>query len=226
MATPIVVPLTIGGALLAYWGQRRSTVACLLLPATLVFDVTAKPPVYSVTTKMVVNAAPERVWRYVVAFPDIAAKPDWQLSTGVAYPIRTRIEGTGVGAPRDCDLSTGIVKEFVTAWDEPRLLRFVVTATPPSMKETGLYGPRECKAFEWILHREAGPVRTDPASRRTHAGHGNVLVSAWLVASRVLALVVRRGGASCTPPCLGADSPSVGIPPLSRFSAARKHGPA
>jgi len=162
MATPIVVPLTIGGALLAYWGQRRSTVACLLLPATLVFDVTAKPPVYSVTTKMVVNAAPERVWRYVVAFPDIAAKPDWQLSTGVAYPIRTRIEGTGVGAPRDCDLSTGIVKEFVTAWDEPRLLRFVVTATPPSMKETGLYGPVNAKHLNGYYIAKQGQFELTP----------------------------------------------------------------
>jgi hypothetical protein len=62
------------------------------------------------------------------------------LRTGAAYPIRTRIEGTGVGAARDCDLSTGTVKERVAVWDEPRLLRFVVTATPPAMRETGLYG--------------------------------------------------------------------------------------
>jgi hypothetical protein len=114
---------------------------CLLLPISMLFDVNAKPPVYSVTTSIVVNATPERVWKNVVAFPEISAQPDWVLGTGFAYPIRTRIEGSGVGAPRKCDLSTGTVEERIVTWDEPRLLRFVVTSTPPAMRERGLYGP-------------------------------------------------------------------------------------
>jgi hypothetical protein len=146
MAIPIVVPLAILGSLLAYWGggltnPRRPAAMCLLLPISMLFDVNATPPVYSVTTSIVVNATPERVWKNIVAFPDISAQPDWVLRTGVAYPLRTRIEGSGVGAPRKCDLSTGTVEERVVAWDEPRLLRFTVTSTPPAMKEMGLYGP-------------------------------------------------------------------------------------
>lgn len=113
----------------------------LLMPASLFFDVNAKPPVYSVTTSIVVNATPERVWKNVIAFPDIRAEPDAVLRTGFAYLIRTRIEGSGVGVPRSCDLSTGTLEERVVVWDEPRLLRFVVTATPPAMSEMGLYGP-------------------------------------------------------------------------------------
>jgi len=167
MAIPILVPVTILGALLAYWGRillnsKRPAVAALLLPATLFFDVSAKPPVYTVTTKIVVNAAPERVWKYVVAFPDITAPPDGMLSTGVAYPIRTRIEGTGVGAPRDCDLSTGSVKERVVVWDEPRLLRFVVTATPPAMRETGLYGPVNPKHLNGYYIAKQGQFELTP----------------------------------------------------------------
>jgi Polyketide cyclase / dehydrase and lipid transport len=146
MALPIVVPLTILGSLLAYWGgglsnPKQPAAMCLLLPISMLFDVNARPPVYSVTTSIVVNAPPERVWKNVVAFPDISAQPDWVLSTGLAYPIRTRIEGSGFDAPRKCDLSTGTVEERVVVWDEPRLLRFVVTSTPPAMMEMGLYGP-------------------------------------------------------------------------------------
>lgn len=146
MALPVVVPLAIMGSLLAYWGgglshPKQPAAMGLLIPFTLFFDGHAKPPVYSVTTGIVVNAAPERVWQYVAAFPDITAQPDWVLRTGLAYPIRTRIRGAGAGVVRNCDLSTGTVQERVVVWDKPHLLRFVVTATPPAMKEVGLYGP-------------------------------------------------------------------------------------
>ena len=170
MALPILVPLTIVGSLLAWWGrrtplsQKQPAALCLLIPVSLLYDVNAKPPVYSVSTKMVVNAPPERVWKYIVAFPDIAAQPDWVLSTGIAYPIRTRIEGSGVGAPRDCDLSTGTVKERVVVWDEPRLLRFVVTETPPAMKEHGLYGPITPKHLNGYYIGKAGQFTLTPLS--------------------------------------------------------------
>ena len=167
LAAPIVIPLTMAGALLAFWSRtssnpKRPAVLGLLVPVTMFFDVNAQPPVYSVTTRMVVNATPERVWKYVVAFPDIAAQPDWMLRTGIAYPIRTRIVGTGVGAPRNCDLSTGTVEERVVVWDEPRLLRFVVTATPPAMREAGLYGPIYPKHLSGYYIGKAGQFELSP----------------------------------------------------------------
>lgn len=161
MALPVVVPLTIAGSLLAYWAGKsrysnRPVGMALLMPMGLLFDVNAKPPIYSVATSIVVNAAPERVWKNVVAFPAIQEEPDWLLRTGVAYPIRTRIEGTGVGAPRSCDLSTGNLLERVVVWDEPRQLRFVVTETPPAMQETGLYGPIYPKHLNGYYIAKAG----------------------------------------------------------------------
>jgi hypothetical protein len=164
MAIPILIPCTMIGSLLVYlartWSSpKHPAVLGLLAPMTLFFDVKATPPVYTVTTRMVVNAAPERVWKYVVAFPGIAAQPDWVLRTGVAYPIRTRIVGSGVGAARKCDLSTGTVEERVVVWDEPRLLRFDVTATPPAMKETGLYGPINAKHLNGYYIGKQGEFR-------------------------------------------------------------------
>jgi hypothetical protein len=161
MALPVVVPLSVIGGLIAYWGSRlvatKSPVAmCLLIPVSMGFDLTAKPPVYAVTTQIVVNAPPERVWKYAVAFPDISARPDWILRTGLAYPVRTEIDGSGVGVPRYCVLSTGTVKERVTAWNEPYLLQFAVTETPPAMKETGLYGTITPKHISGYYISQAG----------------------------------------------------------------------
>jgi hypothetical protein len=173
MALPLVVPLAIIGSLLAYGaahlGKPKQPVALgLLLPVSLFFDVNSRPPVYSVTTGIVVNAAPERVWKHVVAFPDIAAQPDWMLRTGLAYPIRTRIEGSGAGAARNCDLSTGTVQEQVTVWDEPHLLRFAVTATPPAMREMGLYGPIYPKHLDgYYISKQGQFVLTPLAGGRT-----------------------------------------------------------
>jgi hypothetical protein len=167
MAIPVLIPCSMLGSLLVYLGRASSNpkqpaVLGLLVPLTLFFDVTAKPPVYSVTTSIVINSRPERVWKYAVAFPQISANPDWVLRTGVAYPLRTRIGGTGVGTPRQCDLSTGTVEERVVVWDEPHLLRFVVTATPPAMRETGLYGEINAKHLNGYYIGKQGEFRLTP----------------------------------------------------------------
>ena len=167
MALPLVVPLTISGSLIAFqagaWSRgKHPAVLGLLVPISMFFDVNAKPPVYAVTTSIVVNAAPEVVWKSVIAFPDITDRPDWVLRTGMAYPIRTRIGGTGVGVPRSCDLSTGTVQERVVVWDEPRVLRFVVTATPPAMREMGLYGPISPKHLNGYYISKEGQFELTP----------------------------------------------------------------
>ena len=180
MAIPVVVPLSILGSLIVYWGgvadrHKRPAGMALLLPISMFFDVTAKPPVYPVTTSIVVNAPPERVWPHVIAFPDIAAEPDWLLRPGLAYPIRTRIEGSGVGAARSCELSTGTVAERVVAWNEPKLLRFVVTATPPAMREMGLYGPIYPKHLEGYYISKAGQFELTPLP----GGRTRVVGTSW-----------------------------------------------
>ena len=120
--------------------DKWPTAMALLLPLSFGYDINATPPVYSVSTSIIVSASPERVWKYAVAFPEIPDLKDWIFRTGLAYPKQTRIVGTGPGAARYCDLSTGPVVETVTTWDEPRLLGFRVVSTPPAMEETGLYG--------------------------------------------------------------------------------------
>lgn len=162
MALPVVVPQAPGGSLLAYWGSSslkgKGTVsAALLLPLGSLFDVNAKPPVFAVSTSIVVRATPEHVWKYVVAFPEITSEPDWVLRTGLAYPIRTRIGGGGVGASRS-DLSTGTVQERVVVWNKPRLLRFIVTATPFGNARARALRTYPSEASRRLLHLQGGPV--------------------------------------------------------------------
>ena len=87
----------------------RGGIAILLLlpPASLTWDVTARPPVFKVRSSITIAASPERVWKYVVAFPELPEPREWFFRAGLAYPKLARIEGTGVGAMRYCEFSTG-----------------------------------------------------------------------------------------------------------------------
>jgi hypothetical protein len=75
------------------------------------------------------------VWQEVVAFPPIAAATPWWGRLGIAYPVAARIEGTGVGAIRYCEFSTGAFVEPITTWEPGRRLGFEVTAAPAPLVE-------------------------------------------------------------------------------------------
>ncbi|MFL6416061.1 MAG: SRPBCC family protein [Bryobacteraceae bacterium] len=169
MALIPAIMLSVAGSMIAYcclgYEDNRTAAMVLLLPMSVWFDTHAKPPVYVVRTSLIINAPPQRVWRYTVAFPDITQSPDWVLRTGVAYPKGTRLEGTGLGATRYCDLSTGPVVERVVAWEPPYLLKFRVISTPPSMEETGLYGPIYPKHLTGYYKSKAGQFTLTPLPR-------------------------------------------------------------
>jgi hypothetical protein len=75
----------------------------------------------------------------VVTFSDLPEPTEWYLHTGLAYPKRARIEGSGPGAVRRCEFSTGPFVEPNEVWDEPRRLAFRVTENPAPMRELSPY---------------------------------------------------------------------------------------
>ena len=168
----------------------------LLPPASLTWDTQAQPPWFEVRSAITIAATPEQVWKHMVAFPDLPEPTEWYFHTGVAYPVGTRIVGSGVGAARYCELSTGPVVETIEAWDQPRLLRFRVTETPAPMRETMLYGTAEPKHLHGYMVSKEGEFEFDALAQRTHAGGGNVVVSARTLARGILALVVGRNRSS------------------------------
>lgn len=171
MVLPLLLPLgALGGVILYTLTHSKETVLSLaLLPiASLGIDATATPPTYKVTTSIEINAPPERVWKNVVAFPDLAAPREWYFRAGLSYPTGTRIIGQGVGAKRFCDLSTGLAVETVTRWETARALEFDVTETPAPMEELSPYGHIEPKHLHgYFVSKHGRFVLTPLAGGRT-----------------------------------------------------------
>lgn len=112
----------------------------LLVPLVGLLGVPVSPGMpREVVTVIEINAPPERVWPHVVAFSDLPEPDEWLFRTGLAYPVRARIDGVGVGAVRHCEFSTGAFVEPITVWDAPRRLAFDVVAQPVPMQEWSPY---------------------------------------------------------------------------------------
>ena len=112
----------------------------LLLPlgAELEQHVTA-PREREVVSVIEVDAPPAVVWENVVSFAELPEPEGWLFDTGIAYPLRARIEGEGVGAIRYCEFSTGAFVEPITVWDAPHRLAFDVIKQPIPMQEWSFY---------------------------------------------------------------------------------------
>jgi hypothetical protein len=86
-----------------------------------------------------INATPETVWNNVIAFPQLKEPTEFIFNAGIAYPKNATINGTGVGAVRYCNFTTGSFIEPITIWEKPRILQFSVMEQPEPMKEISFY---------------------------------------------------------------------------------------
>ena len=169
MAAPIALPLAAVGGWVGYLVKNR---AFLKNPSLSVFVTTfllmgfeekalPEAPLFAVRSEVLVNAPPEKVWNHVVTFSELPPAEDWLFSLGIACPTCATIEGTGVGAIRHCNFTTGAFVEPITVWDEPNRLAFDVISQPPPMKELSPYdihpphldGHLESKRGEFRLRR-------------------------------------------------------------------------
>ena len=144
MAAPILILMTLVGSYLAYTSQGRKienpkNITLLVILSAfgfMSFDSLHTPQeLIAVKTKIVVDASIEKVWENVVTFDQMEEPSDWVFQTGLAYPTHATIEGTGVGAIRYCNFSTGSFVEPITKWDAPHLLAFDVREQPIPMNE-------------------------------------------------------------------------------------------
>lgn len=122
---------------------NNAPTAMLLLIGTIptmgFIEKDSTPTLTSVVTSIEINAAPQTVWENVVEFPQLEEPTEFIFKTGIAYPINAKIDGTGVGAVRHCNFTTGSFVEPITVWDEPRLLKFDVVEQPAPMKELSFW---------------------------------------------------------------------------------------
>lgn len=149
MAFPLALAATVIGAAIGWAIAARGPGApSQVLPIVLVLpflpplgEIQTPSPRFEVVSTIDIDATPERVWPHVIGFSELPAPTEWLFHTGVAYPMRARIEGAGVGAVRRCEFSTGAFVEPITRWDPPRALGFDVASQPPPMEEWSPYGP-------------------------------------------------------------------------------------
>jgi hypothetical protein len=146
MALPLALLLASFGAVLgrqvALGGRPAAAVTSLLvaLPALTGFEAGGlRAPLREVATVVEIDAPIEVVWRNVVGIAELPPPSEWVFRLGIAYPVRARIHGAGVGAVRTCEFSTGPFVEPITAWDPPHRLAFDVRAQPPPMEEWSPY---------------------------------------------------------------------------------------
>lgn len=175
MAAPLLFPVALFGGHLAFhlqesrWLRRRRSPAALLvvlLGAPVLMGTEAvidpEPPLLEVRTEILVDAPPEAVWPRVVSFPALPEEREWIFHTGIAYPKRAEIHGHGPGALRLCVFSTGSFVEPIEVWDEPRLLRFAVTQSPPSLEEWSPWGDIRPPHTDSAFQGEAGQFELQP----------------------------------------------------------------
>jgi uncharacterized membrane protein YhaH (DUF805 family) len=161
MALPLAVAVAWPGAVVGRLVAQRAVEPgtgigmALLAPLIVAAEPRAAPPVHEVVTVVEIAAPPAVVWRHVVTFPDLPPPTELVFRTGVASPTRARIVGTGVGATRYCDFTTGSFVEPITAWEENRLLAFDITSQAPPMTE-------------WSPYRDVNPPHLDGYFRATH----------------------------------------------------------
>lgn len=172
MAAVPAVPLVLGGSLIgrviALQRLRKNggdgvkqilLVACCLPFLAGAESLDDHQPLFEVETKVEIDAPPEEVWHHVINFTELDEPPAWVKRTGIAYPIRARLEGEGVGAVRHCEFSTGAFVEPITRWEPGKRLSFDVRSQPIPMDEWSPYNHIHPPHLDGYLRSKRGEFR-------------------------------------------------------------------
>lgn len=181
MAAPIGLGLALMGGAMGYVIQQRhwerfparATFGALLLFVPLLMGTEAwksqPPPLLQITTRIEINAPPETVWRYVTSFPTLPPPTEWAFRAGIAYPIRSTLQGSGPGAERTCQFSSGQFVEPIQVWETNERLKFSISGEPLVMEELSPYGHIHTRHIDgaYFQAQDAEFVLTPLAGGRT-----------------------------------------------------------
>lgn len=130
------------GRIAAIWlrhpGQIVSSVA--VLPLLFLIDGTL-PPQTPITAQRssIIDAPRAQVWAALTSDYRVAQPPGAVGLAGLAYPIASHFIGSGVGAIRVGQFSTGEGRERVTVWAPEHMLALRGELHPPAMEEMSPY---------------------------------------------------------------------------------------
>jgi uncharacterized membrane protein YhaH (DUF805 family) len=156
-------------------GLGYAGILFVLPTGALMEKISTVAPTYEVVTSIDVAAPPTVVWNRVVQFNQIQEPPAWYFRAGIAYPIRATIAGSGPGAIRRCEFSTGAFIEPITVWDEPRRLAFDVVEQPPPLRELSIYSKVYAPHINGYFSSTRGEFRLIPAP----GGHTRLEGHTW-----------------------------------------------
>jgi uncharacterized membrane protein YhaH (DUF805 family) len=170
MAAPLAVGIGLMGSAIGRWIATQSSsitpgavMALIVLPgaAALERDEVTMPE-REVRSSIVIDAPPEVVWRYVIAFSPLPEPSDLVFRIGIAYPKGAVIQGAGVGAIRRCEFSTGAFVEPITAWEPGHRLAFDVAQQPAPMQEWSPYSDLAPRHLDGYFKARRGEFRLIP----------------------------------------------------------------
>lgn len=180
MAAPLAIGIGVVGGAVGYIIQvnlprsesmpRLMGCFAIILPLLIAGEylTPTEVPEYKNVDTIEIAAPPAVVWKYLIDFPPIGPPTDWVFKTGIAYPMRARIEGRGVGAIRHCIFTTGEFVEPINVWDAPHQLRFGVLAQAPPMHELSLYPNLHPPHLDnYLVARQGQFLLTDTPSGKT-----------------------------------------------------------
>lgn len=150
MCIVLVAPLglaaaALGGAFgraIALFGHdgSRPLMSVAVLPALFALEASMPPATPIDTVESIdIAASPDAVWQAITSEAPIGLSPGLPGLAGLAYPVRSSLQGEGVGATRLGVFSTGTAVERVTEWQPGRVLAFTVVSQPPAMEEMSPY---------------------------------------------------------------------------------------
>ena len=146
MAAPLGAGVTLIGASIghtmakALHGKGAPMMSVAVLPILFALEAAMPPEAPIVVHQSILVAAPrDEVWSALTSNEPILSSPGMVGRAGLAYPIRGRLLGEGVGAGRIGTFSTGNARERVTIWEPGRRLAFAVLDQPPAMEEMSPY---------------------------------------------------------------------------------------
>ena len=145
IVSPLILAAVFAGMIIGrrWFSPRRDRLGLAVLPllVLLIFAEGRMPGRKSdvVVDRIVIRAAPEEVWKHVVAFPEITEPPAyWLNKIGLPSAAKTTSAGEFVGADRECIFSNGLVfKEKISELESGRLLTFDIVEQPPDPELLG-----------------------------------------------------------------------------------------
>lgn len=162
MAAPFAILLTWIGTLIGYSISNKKPnqavnailLLVVLIPLSAFNESKRIPTVKPVISKTIIKASPETIWKNVIAFPELNKPEELIFKVGISYPIKSRIEGHGIGAIRYCQFNTGDFVEPITKWDENKLLAFEVVQQPEPLKEISFWDVNSPHLHDYFVSKK------------------------------------------------------------------------